>query len=582
MTGHCRTVRAGWFGLLCLCAVLVSVVKADAGRHEMPHVRGYANHVYVTATPTNDAQLRELWSGRAIVVEPHDPALVPHKLALTATELRALQRQGIAFTVLHPSFQAVVDAAYESWVHPPASGYSGPVPEWFARVQSLTAIFDYMDELAQQSQGRATVKVIGRAHNEEMRAIRISSSPQDGERATILVTGTQHADEWLSPMVVTGLVWGLIANYDSDVDIKKIVDNLNVYIIPVMNPDSYGRGELARRTNQNPRCTGGVNLNRNWPSVGWGRGVQPCGGDNFAGDQALSEPETKAAKALADSLSQLVWYVDYHTPREAVMIPYAWTSMKPKMYDAAKEAAQSYASILGVRAQDGIVIGQGQGGGSLDYFQEALDDSGGISLCIEMTGSIDMRAPSTGIPDQVDRNLRGLLSVAAKLAEAHPDPSGAAGAAGMGAAGAGGMQAAGTVAGASGMVAAMSGGGGGPSPTGVAGSAAAGPSSGTAGVTSAQPSAAMGAMNTAGVTANANAAVAQPSPVAGIGAPAARVIPTAGTAANPQTIAPAHTAEQSSSGCEVAGSAASGGSSALVALALLLWRTRRRSERSVS
>lgn len=208
----------------------------------------------------------------------------------------------------------------------------------------------------------------------------------------------------------------------------------------------------ARRTNLNPRCAGGVNLNRNWPSVGWGRGVQPCGGDNFAGEMALSEPETKAAKVLADSLSNLVWYVDYHTPRQAVMIPYAWTSTKPKMYEEAKRAAQSYASVVGLPAQNGTVIGQGQGGGSLDYFQEALDETGGISLCIEMPGSVDMRAPSTGIPDQVDKNFRAWLAVAAKLAVAHPDPNSAAGAGGMsgadGVGGGAGIQATGGVGGA--------------------------------------------------------------------------------------------------------------------------------------
>lgn len=409
-----------WFDAL-LCGVLLSSsVQADAEDLEMPRERGYANHLYVAATPTTDAQLRALWSGSAIVVEPHDPALVPHKLALTRADLRTLRQEGIAYTILNESFQTVLDVAYESWVRPPARGYSGSVPDWFTRVQSLPAIFSYMDQLAQQSQGRASVKLIGRAFEQDMRAMRISSAAQDGKRASIFVTGTQHADEWLSPMVVTGLIWGLIANYESDPEVKKVVDNLNVYVIPVMNPDSYARGNLARRTNRNPRCAGGVNLNRNWPSVGWGRGVQPCGGDNFAGAGALSEPETKAAKALADSLSNLVWYVDYHTPRAAVMIPYAWTSMKPKLYAEAKEAAQHYGRVVGLPAQDGTVIGQGQGGGSLDYFQETLDNKGGVSLCIEMPGSADKRAPSTGIADQVDKHLRAWLAVAAKLADAHP------------------------------------------------------------------------------------------------------------------------------------------------------------------
>jgi hypothetical protein len=317
-----------------------------------------------------------------------------------------------------------------------------------------------------------------------------------------------------------------------------------------------------------------VNLNRNWPSVGWGRGVQPCGGDNFAGDAALSEPETRAVKALADSLSHLAWYVDYHTPREAVMIPYAWTSMKPKMYDEAKEAAKSYASILGVTAQDGIVIGQGQGGGSLDYFQETLDESGGISLCIEMTGSIDMRAPASGIPDQVDKNLRAWLGVAAKLADAHPAMSSTAGAAGMsGAAGLGGV---------GGMVGA--GGVGAPSPTGDAGKgnsvaamgsggAVGGPSSGTG----------AGGMSAAGIPQSPGADAGTALPAAGSSAAStASSIATAGVAANAPLPLPANTARTNSGGCNVRGPAPTEGwGHALAAAALLLhWRTRRRTSRA--
>jgi hypothetical protein len=566
------------------CVIAVGCFAfAQRAAAEMPRARGYEHHLYVAAMPTNEAQLRALWSGPAIVIEPHDPALVVHKLALTRADLHTLRARGIKAAVLHPSFQKVLDAAYESWVHPQPQGYSGPVPEWFARVQSLQAIFDYMDELAQLSQGRASVKVIGRAFDNDLRAVRISSAAEDGERASILVTGTQHADEWLSPMVVTGLIWGLIESYESDAAVRKIVDNLNIYVVPVMNPDSYALGDLARRTNRNPQCRGGVNLNRNWPSVGWGRGVQPCGGDNFAGEEALSEPETQAVKALADSLSKLVWYVDYHTPREAVMIPYAWTSMKPDMYDEAKQAAQRYANILGVPAQDGTIIGQGQGGGSLDYFQEALDPSGGISLCIEMTGSVDMRAPSTGIPDQVDKNLRAWLAVATQLASEHPDESSAAtGAAGAsGAAGAGGVVAAGG----GGSGAAASGSGGAAGSVGTNGAAGGvGASVAAGGVGAATASSTAGTAGTSASTPSGTAtgigALARPDAGSTVAtSPSTNATPSPDSAASTAPITTAAPSEQpaSSSGCGITNATEqTSGHYTLLLMLLAATRTRRR------
>jgi hypothetical protein len=439
--------------------------------------RPYAHHLYASVAPKSAEDVLKIWDGRALVVAPHDPAIVRHHIAATADVLDRLRAEGLTVEVESDDFQALIDASYERWSNPPprVSGTAVTLPAFFDQVRDLAPIFTFLDEQAQNSKGRAKVSVLGRAwQGNDVKVVRISSAPDDGDRATVFVTSTHHAYEWLSPMIGTGIVWALVNGYETDPNVKKIVDNLNVYVVPVLNPDSYVKthmGDRMRRTNQNPSCAAGVDLNRNWPSVGWGQGVGACGSQFYPGIAALSEPETKAAKALADGLRKLVWYLDFHTQSAQVMIPYAWTKTKPANYAKAKEIAEQYGAIIGLAAHDGFDLGQGSGGGALDYFQEILDARKGFSHVVEERG-VAYDPPSDGVPPYVDKNITAFVTIAAKIADENPaggtGPD-AGGTGGGGAAGGGGVAGSGG-SGGMGSGAGGSGGGAGGSPGGAAGS----------------------------------------------------------------------------------------------------------------
>ncbi len=442
------------------------------GAHSPARSRPYAGHFYASVSPKNGEDVRKIWSSGAVVVEPHDPAVAPHHVAAPADLLDRLRAEGLAVEIENDDFQSLIDASYEKWSNPPRRAADATtLPSFFDQVRDLAPIFTFLDEQAQAANGRAKVSVIGQAwQNNPIKVVRISSAPDDGDRATIFVTSTHHAYEWLVPMIGTGIVWALVNQYESDPNVKKIVDNLNVYIVPVLNPDSYSKthmGDRMRRTNQSPSCAAGVDLNRNWPSVGWGHGVGSCGSQFYPGPSALSEPETKAAKALADGLKNLVWYIDYHTQSAQVMIPYAWTTTKPANYAKAKEIAEQYGAIIGLAAHDGYDLGQGSGGGALDYFQEILDAKKGFSHVVEERG-VAYDPPTDGVPPYVDKNITAFVTIAAKIADENP-------AVGTGSGGSSGAGGSGGGAGASGSA---GNGGSGPGATGGAGGSAGGSSGG--------------------------------------------------------------------------------------------------------
>jgi hypothetical protein len=406
-----------------------------------PHV--YDDFVLASATPRDQAQVEALWRLAEHVLAPHDPALVPHRLAVSRGTLEGLRRAGIDVAVEAASVQQMVD---ESYARNDQTAAADPAPSWFSRVQQLDAIEAYLDDLVGRAVGRAKVITIGRSiEGRDLRALLVSSRPDDNTRASIIVTGAQHAREWLSPMVVMGIAEGLVAGYEGDAQVKQVVDNLNVYIVPVMNPDGYVRtfsGNRLQRKNMRAGCN--VDINRNF-ATGFGQKVSNnCNTETTSGPAAFSEPESQALRALAQKASRLRLYVDYHSNGNQVMVPYAYTRDEPPGYAKNRAWGTMLAAEARLPAQPAYALAQGEGGGSLDWFRETYTES----LVVELPGR-GFDPPANGIAANVELQWKGWLAVAAIVATENPgDGTGDGGAP----AGDGGAAAPGGQAGATGSV----------------------------------------------------------------------------------------------------------------------------------
>jgi murein tripeptide amidase MpaA len=342
----------------------------------------YADHVFATAVPHSDADVREIWRASQHVLEPHDPRLAPHTLLITKTTLARLRARGVDVSALPLDVEASLAPAP---VLAQAAGRLGIFGAWFGQVQDLPAIYDYLDELARASNGRAQVIVVGTSvEGRELRALRIGSG---NGRASVLVTGTQHAREWASPMVTMGFADALVRRGQAP-QLRAITDAVDVYVLPVVNADGYvasHHGWRMQRKNMNPRC--GVDLNRNFDiAFGMGSIEGGCGDENYPGTGAFSEPETQAIKRLAESLSNLRLFLDYHAPAEQVMIPFAHTRERPAGYQKSVAWAQLYSdtlkSLYGTLhpAREGYDLAQGQGGGAIDWFRVKFGESFSVEL----------------------------------------------------------------------------------------------------------------------------------------------------------------------------------------------------------
>lgn len=171
--------------------------------------------------------------------------------------------------------------------------------------------------------------------------LRISDNPDmDEDEPEILYTSIHHAREPMSLMQNIYYMWYLLENYDTDPEIQAIVDNTELYFVPVINPDGYlfnertdpNGGGFWRKNRRGP----GVDNNRNYdyhingnPSNGiWG-GAGSSNNPNsevYHGTGPFSEVENQAIKWFVEQ-HNFVIALNSHTFGEVVFYPFGYADV---------------------------------------------------------------------------------------------------------------------------------------------------------------------------------------------------------------------------------------------------------------
>lgn len=196
-------------------------------------------------------------------------------------------------------------------------------------------------------------------------ALKISkdASIDDASKPDVLITGCHHAREWISVESPVYTANQLLSGYATDDSIKYLVDHLQIWVVPIMNPDGLTYTQNSPndamdpvrlwRKNRRPISLGGcvsavgVDLNRNY-SYEWRlQNDSPCAdycssdrscinddigasddpaSDIYRGPQAESEPEVKAIKSLVDDPNRhFRAQLDYHNYSQLILYPWGFT-----------------------------------------------------------------------------------------------------------------------------------------------------------------------------------------------------------------------------------------------------------------
>jgi hypothetical protein len=126
-----------------------------------------------------------------------------------------------------------------------------------------------------------------------------------------LYTSSMHGDETTGYPLMLSLIDYLLSNYKKNARVTNIVNNIEIWINPLANPDGAYKGgnttvNGATRSNAN-----NIDLNRNYPD--------PKGGQHPDGE--AWQPETKAFMGFADTMN-FVMAANFHGGAEVVNYPW--------------------------------------------------------------------------------------------------------------------------------------------------------------------------------------------------------------------------------------------------------------------
>ncbi|MFD0855895.1 M14 family zinc carboxypeptidase, partial [Actinomadura adrarensis] len=164
----------------------------------------------------------------------------------------------------------------------------------------------------------------------QVQALRIGKK-RDGSQPGVFLYCQEHAREWVTPITCVETAERLLRNYQKDPTTRKLVDNLDIFIVPSVNPDgghySFYDFNMQRRNMTNHcgpvdsdparRNSWGVDLNRNFSvgSVydGYSGGNTNCRSDTYAGPSELSEPEARNEVWLTQRFPNIKFAMNTHS-----------------------------------------------------------------------------------------------------------------------------------------------------------------------------------------------------------------------------------------------------------------------------
>ncbi|MBS3816962.1 MAG: hypothetical protein KGY76_05305 [Candidatus Thermoplasmatota archaeon] len=274
---------------------------------------------------------------------------------------------------------------------------------------SLNELYNWYDTLVAENPNITKKIDIGESwEGRDMWVIKISDNvEQNEEEPSFFVHGNIHAREWSGNEVASYYLWRMVNDYDSNETIRWLVENREIYVAPVVNPDGYvydgngnygGDGEgnhwRKNRNDETPTDSVGVDLNRNW-DIKWSQGNGDATSSTYHGESPFSEYETQNLRDFILD-KDIDAYHDLHSYAGTLLIPWAYTGDDCPHDQWYRDMAADMTSLTSQLGDDSLQYSYGQAEEEIGYsapggtFDWVYEETGAVGLGFEIyTGRWD-------------------------------------------------------------------------------------------------------------------------------------------------------------------------------------------------
>jgi len=172
------------------------------------------------------------------------------------------------------------------------------------------------------------------------------------DEPSFLLVSAHHCREIVTPVIALDTIERLLSGYGSNAAIRAAVDEYEIWIAPLWNPDGYEHvfnvDNLWRKNRRTFAGGTGVDLNRNYP-FGWGNacaGSSSPSSSTYRGPSPASEAETITLMALSEA-QRFEKVIDFHSTGRETLWGYACPTAPIDAYWRQEAATLSQASSYG-------------------------------------------------------------------------------------------------------------------------------------------------------------------------------------------------------------------------------------------
>ncbi|KAM3593883.1 uncharacterized protein V6R79_024446 [Siganus canaliculatus] len=269
--------------------------------------------------------------------------------------LTILQQSNMEHEVLIDDLQVAVEAQADK---PPTRAHS------YTKYNSWETIESWVSSIASSNANLVSKEVIGNTYEGRTLTVLKVGNPGYNKPAIFLDCGI-HAREWISPAFCQWFVKEALDTYGSDSEMTSLLNQMDIFVLPVINADGYAYTHTTNRMWRKTRSRSsgsscvGADPNRNF-DAGWctmGASSSPCS-DTFCGYSPESEIEVKnVANFIRRNKSIIKAYLTVHSYSQLLLFPYSYSydlaENHSELMSVAEGAAEALRGLYGTRYTSG-------------------------------------------------------------------------------------------------------------------------------------------------------------------------------------------------------------------------------------